>query len=138
METAINTSLNARRRRTRAVDADESPEEGEMRSSDDEAGKTGEAGGDAVARRSAEASDAIVLASSRRSESPEGLAWRFSSQAKSSSMAVDGSDAVDRPLSYTDLTERVKQLGELHGSLSRMHRVLVEFKGKENIAATAQ
>ena len=70
-----------------------------------------------------------LLLASRRSESPDNLAWR-SSSTKPHSSSNPGSDAEDRPLSYADLADRVKQLNELHGSLSRMHRVLTDFKAK--------
>lgn len=122
--TAINTAINSRTRsnsRSKPMeDGDESPEEGEMRSSDGEADDTN-------ARR-----DATVEVT--RSESPDNLAWR-SSPAKTQQQP--GAEGADRPLGLAELADRVKQLEELHGSLSRMHRVLVEFKAKSVAAEVA-
>ncbi|SPO19872.1 uncharacterized protein UTRI_00268_B [Ustilago trichophora] len=151
-ETAINTSINSRTRtstknRKPAEDGDESPEEGEMRSSDDEEGRAD--AGDNTQSESLQRSpgttssiDSAIL-TSRRSESPDNIAWRITTSAKiptqaasGRSPAMTGQDAADRPLSYTDLANRVQQIGELHGSLSRMHRVLVEFKAKGHAAST--
>lgn len=137
-ETAINTSINSRTRCTNstatakakppAEDGDESPEEGEMRSSDDEDGGRADVGGlgrsDTRSPGTTTSSVDSVLLASRRSESPDNIAWR------SGATAARSHDGADRPLSYTDLANRVQQLGELHGSLSRMHRVLVDFKAK--------
>lgn len=122
MATAINTAINSRTRsRPAGEDGDESPEEGEMRSSDDEDGHV-TAKMDRISAPPVRESVQV----SRRSESPENFAWR------SGGVKTQG---VERPLSYADLVERVKQLEEMHGSLSRMHRVLVEFKAK-SVAAT--
>uniref|UniRef100_V5EH10 Uncharacterized protein n=2 Tax=Kalmanozyma brasiliensis (strain GHG001) TaxID=1365824 RepID=V5EH10_KALBG len=115
--TAINTAINSRTRsnsRSKPVeDGDESPEEGEMRSSDGEADDT-----DATR-------DAAI--GSTRSESPDNLAWRTS---LANTHHQPTTEVADRPLGFAELADRVKQLEELHGSLSRMHRVLVEFKAK--------
>ncbi|CDR98661.1 hypothetical protein [Sporisorium scitamineum] len=139
METAINTSINSRTRsgvRTNpAEDGDDSPEEGEMRSSDDEddSDNRKHAGAGDADKRSPETSSSLdsLLLASRRSESPDNLAWRASSTKLSS-------DGADRPLSYADLADRVKQLNELHGSLSRMHRVLSDFKAKSGVVASVR
>lgn len=119
-ETAINTSMNARHGKVKVDDGNESPEEGEMVSEDE-----GAVGG--RERGSVEAGSSLddsSIGQQRRSESPDGLAWRSDSAVK------PGDGGEDRPLTYADLAERVKEVGEMHGSLSRMHRVLVEFKGK--------
>ncbi|CBQ67627.1 conserved hypothetical protein [Sporisorium reilianum SRZ2] len=136
METAINTSINSRTRagaRTKPAedDGNDSPEEGEMRSSDDEddgSARPADAGdSDKRSPETASSLDSLLLAS-RRSESPDNLVWRSSS-------AGSPTDGADRPLSYADLADRVKQLNELHGSLSRMHRVLSDFKAKGAVAS---
>lgn len=113
VETAVNTSINSRNGRRVNVedgsDGNESPEEGEMRS-DDEIAKPGDEG--------------------RRSESPDNLAWRGPNNEVGRASGNGSQEGAERPLSYTDLANRVQQLVELHGSLSRMHRVLVDFKSK--------
>ncbi|KAJ9476944.1 hypothetical protein PHBOTO_000616 [Pseudozyma hubeiensis] len=119
-ETAINTSMNARQGKVKVEDGNESPEEGEM-VSEDEGAVPGRDRGSAEAASSLDGSS---VGQQRRSESPDGLAWR------SDSMVKPGGGGEDRPLTYADLADRVKEVGEMHGSLSRMHRVLVEFKGK--------
>ncbi|TKY90457.1 hypothetical protein EX895_000455 [Sporisorium graminicola] len=135
-ETAINTSVNSRTRpdarpKPAEDDGNDSPEEGEMRSSDDDGGDYAVSGGNAADKRSPETTSSLdsLVPASRRSESPDNLAWR------SSSTRAAGSDSADRPLSYADLADRVKQLNELHGSLSRMHRVLTDFKAKGAVAS---
>ncbi|SPO20791.1 uncharacterized protein UTRI_00268 [Ustilago trichophora] len=150
-ETAINTSINSRTGSTvkskPAEDGDDSPEEGEMRSSDDEEGRadTGDNRRSESIQRSPGTTSSIdsAILASRRSESPDNIAWRTTTSAtiptqatSMRSLAATGQDAADRPLSYTDLANRVQQLGELHESLSRMHRVLVQFKAKGHVAAT--
>ncbi|GAK62446.1 uncharacterized protein PAN0_001c0646 [Moesziomyces antarcticus] len=150
-ETSVNTAHNAAgprrreslesRRREPREDGEESPEEGEMRSSDDEAGQARAKKGSNSAEGGARAAGAefeTLLRQASRSESPDNIAWR--AQPTGVAAAADGSDgderarsravASDRPLSYADLADRVHQLAELHGSLSRMHRVLVDFKAK--------
>ncbi|GAC73461.1 hypothetical protein PANT_9c00133 [Moesziomyces antarcticus T-34] len=150
-ETSINTAHNAagpqRReslasgRREPREDGEESPEEGEMRSSDDEAGQPRAMKRSNSAEDGARAAGAeleTLLREASRSESPDNIAWR--AQPTGVAAAADGSNvderarsravASDRPLSYADLADRVHQLAELHGSLSRMHRVLVDFKAK--------
>ncbi|GAC97809.1 hypothetical protein PHSY_005397 [Pseudozyma hubeiensis SY62] len=120
-ETAINTSMNARGHgKVKVEDGDESPEEGEMVSDDEGAVGTRER----ASVNAASSLDGSSAGQQGRSESPDGLAWR------SGSMVKSGGGGEDRPLTYADLAERVKEVGEMHGSLSRMHRVLVEFKGK--------
>lgn len=151
--TAINTSINSQTRTStraeQAEDVDDSPEEGEMRSSDDEGGQADtDDARRSIGRRSpgtASSDDPQLPASSRRSESPDNIAWRSTSGpvlAEVAKRATSGAgrnernavntrqNGADRPLSYTDLANRVQQLAELHGSLSRMHRVLVDFKAK--------
>lgn len=107
-ETAVNTSINSQTSKVKEAggDGNESPEEGEMQSDDEQEKEE------------------------IRSESPDNLAWRPTTQTQ----REDG----ERPLSYTDLASRVGQLAELHASLSRMHTVLVEFKSKRNAAGLKQ
>ncbi|KAJ1584708.1 hypothetical protein NDA11_005468 [Ustilago hordei] len=108
-ETAVNTSINSQTSKVKEAggDGNESPEEGEMQSDDEQEKQE-----------------------IRRSESPDNLAWRPTTQTQ----REDG----ERPLSYTDLARKVAQLAELHASLSRMHTVLVEFKSKRNAAGFKQ
>ncbi|SNX81536.1 uncharacterized protein MEPE_00241 [Melanopsichium pennsylvanicum] len=143
-ETAINTSVYSRIRGSTkpksAQDGDESPEEGEMRSSDDEEGRVddvetkafGAVSSDHRSTDTASSTDSLMLAS-RRSESPNNVAGRTSPTRNPSqatrNLAPVGT-GTDRPLSYIELANRVQQLEELHGSLSRMHRVLIDFKAK--------
>lgn len=103
-ETAVNTSINSRTVGTNAR---------EKKLEEEEEPEEGE-------MRSSDDEEG----EERRSESPDNIAWR--------PPAGGGrGDGAERPLGYSDLAVRVKELGELHGSLSRMHKVLVDFKAKE-------
>lgn len=42
-----------------------------------------------------------------------------------------------QPMGYNELVGRLKELGEMQGALSRMHRVLVDYKARQSVAAGA-
>ncbi|PWZ02821.1 hypothetical protein BCV70DRAFT_229248 [Testicularia cyperi] len=158
-QTATNTALNSGRTRGRqpadrtAEDgaADESPEEGEMLSSDAEEQRAGsdvepsstgprESRGRGHVRSLSTATSLSSPALSRsRSSSPENLIWRQNESWNrgGTTAARSGGSGSDRPLSYKELAERVAHLNELHGSLARMHRVLVDYKARQPSSASA-
>jgi hypothetical protein len=115
--------------------AEDSPEEGEMRSDDDERAKPHSPVstlGDGEHKPTADFADDSAQLISERSASPDNLVWRPSAIVPAPAGSnVHRHQHIPPPLTYRELVVRVAQLNELHGSLTRMHRVLSEYKNKD-------